>query len=151
MFLLLNHFENCQIKIIGDIFLSNFHNVKGPSGYLALSGSNVTRLWRYRQLICIISHYTIDFSINGLSTENHFRSQRTRTPFKIKANNCKFIDLEIRIELTRAILMPWFPNFQRNLTTHFRMFLYLETCFLRVTVSLLYCIKDTFSNLSLSN
>ena len=38
----------------------------------------------------------IDFSINGLSTENRLRSQRTPTPYKIKVNNCKFIDLVIR-------------------------------------------------------
>ena len=36
----------------------------------------------------------------------------------------------IRIKLTWA-------NFLRNSIIHFRMFLYLETCFLRVTVSLL--------------
>ena len=38
----------------------------------------------------------------------------------------------------RAILMPWFSNFLRNSTNHFRMFLYLVTCFLSITVSLLY-------------
>ena len=47
-----------------------------------------------------------DFSINGLSTENHLRLQRTPTPYKIKVNNSKLIDLEIRIELTRLILLP---------------------------------------------
>ena len=50
---------------------------------------------------------------------------------------CKLIDLVIRIELTRTILMPRFSNFLRNFIIHFRMILYLETCFLRVTVSLL--------------
>ena len=43
----------------------------------------------------------------------------------------------IRIELTRAILMRRFSNFLRNLTIHFRMFLYSVTCFQAVTVSLL--------------
>ena len=43
----------------------------------------------------------------------------------------------MRIELTRAILMPWYSNFLRNSTMHFHMFLYLETHFLRVTVLLL--------------
>ena len=41
-----------------------------------------------------------------------------------------------RIKLTRAILVPLFSNFLRNSSIHFRMFLYLETCFL-VTVLLL--------------
>ena len=31
-------------------------------------------------------NYTIDFSINGLSTENRLRAQRTSTPYKIKVN-----------------------------------------------------------------
>ena len=33
--------------------------------------------------------------------------------------------------------MPQFSNFLRNSIIHFRMFLFLVTCFLRVTVSLL--------------
>ena len=82
-------------------------------------------------------HFPIDFSINGLSTENCLRPQRTPTPYKIKVKNCKLIDLMIRIKFTRAILMPWFPNFLKTSIMHFRMFLYLVTCFLRVTVSLL--------------
>ena len=67
--------------------------------------------------------------MNGLSTENRLPSQRTPTPFKIKVNICKLIDLVIKIELT--------SNFNVTLIIHFRVFLYLETCFLRVTVSLL--------------
>ena len=55
----------------------------------------------------------------------------------IKVNNSKLIDLVIRIALTRVILMLWFSNFQRKSIINFRMFLYLETYFLRVTVSLL--------------
>ena len=47
------------------------------------------------------------------------------------------IDLVLRIELTRAISMPRFSNFLRNSTIYFRMFIYLVTCFLGVTVSLL--------------
>ena len=46
-------------------------------------------------------------------------------------------DLVIRIELTRAFLIPQFTTFLRNSLTYFLMFLYLVTCFLRVTVSLL--------------
>ena len=73
----------------------------------------------------------------GLSTENRLRSQQTQTRYTIKVNNCKLIDLVIRIELTRAILAPLFSNLLRNSTIHFWMFLYLENCFLRVRVSLL--------------
>ena len=87
-------------------------------------------------LVTVILCVTIDFSINGLITENRLVSQRTPTPYKIKVDNCKFIDLVIKIELTRAILIPRFSNFLRNSRTHFRMFLYLKTCFLRVTVEL---------------
>ena len=79
---------------------------------------------------------TIDFSINGLSIENRLRSPLAATPYKIKGNNCKLKDLVIKIESTREILMSHFSNFLRNLIVHFRMFLYLKTCFLRVTVSL---------------
>ena len=79
--------------------------------------------------------YTIDFSINGLSTEIRLRSQRTPTPCKIKVNNCKLIDLVIRIELTRAILVPRFSYFLRNTTIHIRTFLYLEICFLSIAYS----------------
>ena len=48
--------------------------------------------------------------------------------------------------------MPRFSNFLRNLTIHFRMFLYLVTCFLRVTVLLLcrsqdWAISSPFTNL----
>ena len=57
--------------------------------------------------------------------------------YKIKVNNCKLTDFVIRIELTRAILMQRFSNFQRNSTIHFCMFLYLVTYFRGVTVSLL--------------
>ena len=52
------------------------------------------------------------------------------------------IDLKVRIDLTRAILMPQFSNFLRNSIIHFRMFLYLVTCFLRVTDSLQCRLQD---------
>ena len=39
------------------------------------------------------------------------------------------------IELTRAILMTRLCDLLRNSTIHFRMYLYLVTCFVRVTVS----------------
>ena len=54
-----------------------------------------------------------EFSINGLSTVNH---NGPPTPSKIKVNNSKSKDLMINIEVTRAILMPRFSNFLRNLT-----------------------------------
>ena len=41
---------------------------------------------------------TIDLTINGLSTENRLRSQRTQTQYKINVNNWKLINLVIRIE-----------------------------------------------------
>ena len=63
----------------------------------------------------------IDFSVNGLSTEIAFDHNGPPTRYKMKVNTCKSIDLVIRIELTK------------NLTIYFRMFLYLVTCFLRVT------------------
>ena len=47
------------------------------------------------------------------------------------------MDFVTKIELTRTILVPRFSNLMRNSTIHFRMLLYLETCFLGVTVSLL--------------
>ena len=75
--------------------------------------------------------YSIDFSINGMSTANHLRPQWTPTPYKIKVNNCKLIDLVV------LILMLRLSNFLRNSTIHFCTFLYLVTCFPRVTVSLL--------------
>ena len=48
------------------------------------------------------------------------------------------IDLVIRIKLNQAIFMPGFSHFLGNRTINFSMFECLVTCFLRVTVSLLY-------------
>ena len=50
----------------------------------------------------------IDFSINGLCTENLSLTQRTPTPYK---NKSKLMDLVMRIELTRVILMPRLSDF----------------------------------------
>ena len=88
-----------------------------------------------------------DFSIYEQSTENRLRSQRTPTPYKIKLNNCKLIDFMIRIELTRAILMTRFSNFLKISINHIRMFLYLGTCFLRVTV-LFLCRSQAVSDIN---
>ena len=59
------------------------------------------------------------------------------TQYKIKLNNCKLINLVIKIQLTLEILMQRFSNFLKNSTFNFHRFLYLVTCFLRVTVLLL--------------
>ena len=80
---------------------------------------------------------TIDFSTGGLRKENRLRSQRTPTTNKMKVSNCELIDLVIRIEFTRLVLVAGFSNFLKNSIIHFRMILYLETCFLRVKVSML--------------
>ena len=56
------------------------------------------------------------------------------TPYKIKINRLIVV---MRIELTRAILMPGLSNFLSNSTIYFHMCLYLVPCFLRVMVSLL--------------
>ena len=73
----------------------------------------------------------IDFSINGLIAPK----------IDFRLNNCKLLiritHLVIRIELTILILMPRFSNVLRNSIINFCMFLYLATCFLRGTVSLL--------------
>ena len=61
-------------------------------------------------------------------------SQRTTNTIQ---NYSKLIYLVMRIELTRAILMPRFSNFQRNININFLMWLYLVACFLIVAVTLL--------------
>ena len=129
----------------------------------------------------------IDFSKNGLSTDDRLRSQRTSKPYKIKVNNCKFCDFLIRIKKKKkkkglfklktfdiilgnasnfySMMLKFsekfgypfsdvfifgnmfpeshgflifiiflffylrFSNFLRNSAIHFRLFLYLETCF----------------------
>ena len=88
----------------------------------------------------------IDFSINGPSTVNRLHHNGPLHPFKIQENNCKSINLVIRIELTEEILMLLFSNFLRNSTINFRVFLYLITCFPRVAVSLL-CRLQTVSKI----
>ena len=98
---------------------------------------------------------TIDFFINGLRTENRLRSQRTPKPYKNKLNNCKLIDLVIRIELTRAILVLRFLNFMKNSIVHFRMFFIFGNIFSEshgfVAMPVTSRIIETCSNLSLSD
>ena len=78
-----------------------------------------------------VIHLVIDFSIN-----NKFENANITTDpkhYKIKVNWQIWWILAIRIELTRTILTPRFSNFLRNLTIHFRMYLYLVTCLLFVS------------------
>ena len=83
-----------------------------------------------RQMQCSLhAHYEQAYAVQ------HYN--RPPTPYKNKVNNCKLIYLVTRIELTQAILMPRFSNYLWNSNIIFSMFLYLVTCFLRVTVSLL--------------
>ena len=93
----------------------------------------------------------IDFSINGLCTEN---LPVTTDPNTVQ-NYSKLIDLVIRIELTRAILMPRSSNFLRNFIIYFRMFLFYGNMFSEshgfVAMPVTSCIKDTCSNLFQSN
>ena len=56
---------------------------------------------------------------------------------KINVNIYKLIDLAVRIQLSRAILMLRLSNCLTNSIIHFRIFLYLESGFLRVAISLL--------------
>ena len=66
----------------------------------------------------------MDWALAASSTKTS-TSQRTLSTVQIKVNNWKSIDLVMRIELTRAILMTRFSNFLINSTIQFRMFLYL--------------------------
>ena len=47
-------------------------------------------------------------------------------------NESKLIELVMRIELSRAIVLPRLSNLLKNSTVHFRTILYLVACFLRV-------------------
>ena len=58
-------------------------------------------------IFCIV----IDLSINRLRTENRLRSQRIPTPYKIKVNNCKLIDLVIILEQFNATILNCFEKF----------------------------------------
>ena len=94
----------------------------------------------------------MDFYINGLSTENRLRSKRTTTQYKITVNNSKSIDL-IRIELTRAILMPTILKVSEEFEHQFSQVFILGNMFPEihgfVAMPVTSCIKDTCSNLSL--
>ena len=46
-------------------------------------------------------------------------SQRTLNTVKSKVNNCKLINLVIRIEFTRTILIPLFSNFLKKIDIQF--------------------------------
>ena len=88
--------------------------------------------------------------MNGLSTSGQFNN-RPPTPYKINVNNSKFIDFVDKNRVISTTLIALFSNFLRNSSIHFRMFLYLVTCFLRVTVWILYrsqgrTISSSFTN-----
>ena len=94
---------------------------------------------------------SIDISINGLSTENRLRSQRTPTPYKIRVNSCKLIDLVI-IELTNnfSASILKFPEKFDHPFSHICIF---ENIFSEshgfITMAVASCIKETRFNLSL--
>ena len=96
--------------------------------------------WQFTAIvyIFIILLGIIDFSIlmDYARTVSLNMSTSQRTPDTIQKYR-KLIDLVMRMQKTRAILMPRFSNFLRNLIIHFLLCLYLVTCFLRVRVSLL--------------
>ena len=77
--------------------------------------------------------WCIDFSINGQCTEHRPLFERTPTPCKIKVNWLICDANRVKSNNFNAAIL----NFLRNSTIHFSMFLYLVTCFLRVTVLLL--------------
>ena len=83
--------------------------------------------WRY----CIC--WAIDFSINWLRTENRFLSKRIPTPYNAGAN--WYIWWCGSSSQVRTIIIPWLSDFLKNSYIHFSTFLYLVTCFLRVTVT----------------
>ena len=83
------------------------------------------------------------------------RSQRTTTPYKIKVNNCKLIDLVIRIELTMASFNAKILKFSENFDHPFSHVFTFGDMFPEshgfIAMPVTSCIKDTCSNLSLSN
>ena len=76
----------------------------------------------HRLLYKLIVHGKLTFIITGRNSVRNWS---------------KLTDFVMRIELTWAILSPRLAGFQTNMTIHFRQFLYLITCYLRITVSLL--------------
>ena len=86
----------------------------------------------------------------------HGKSPSVTTDPNTVQNLYKLLDFVRRIKLTRAILLLTRANFLRNSTIDFCIFLYLVTCFPRVTVSLLCRLQAVLkiqvnSNTSLSN
>ena len=100
----------------------------------------------------------IDFSINGLSTENCLRSQRTPKPHKIKVNNCKLIDLVIfgdknRVNFSNfnATIFKFSEKFDHTFSHVFIFVNIFPESHGFVAMSVTSNIIDTCSNLSLSN
>ena len=97
---------------------------------------------------------TIDFSINGLTTENRLRSIRTPTPYKIKVNNCKLIDLAIRRVNSsnfNATILKFSKKFYNPFSHDFMFGNLFPESHGFVAMPVTSSIKDTCSNLSLSN
>ena len=97
--------------------------------------------------------YTIGFSIKGLGTENLLLPHRTHTQYKIKVNNCKLIDLVIRINWSN--FNAGILKFSEKFDDPFSQFFLFVNMFLEshgfVAMPVTSCIKDACSNLSLSN
>ena len=82
--------------------------VKGIRPEIIIEGIRNESKWEE-----IIIVRNIDFSINGLSTENHLRSQRTPKPFKIRVNIIIIIILESAVqgrERVRTLYQSKDPN-----------------------------------------
>ena len=94
---------------------------------------NRTTAWTYQVT------FTLVYSTHG-GMINRWPHQKTNTLDDVLARNStykkwsKLIDFVMRIELTSVILMTRLWDLLRNSTIHFRMYLYLVTCFVRVTV-----------------
>ena len=106
--------------------------------------------------VCTRLYMCMYVYVRGLSTENRLRSQRTKTPYEIKVNNCYLINLMIRIKLTSSsnlndMILKFSYKFD-HLFSHVFIFgnMFPESHgFLPMPVT--SCIKDIYPNLSLSN
>ena len=86
--------------------------------------------------------------------EKRTLSQRTTPPYKINVKNCKFIDLVIRIEVTRnfnATILKFSEKFDHPFSHVFIFGNMFPESHGFIAMPVTSCIKDTCSNLSLSN
>ena len=93
----------------------------------------------YKQLIdeIFLGYCDTEASLIYTLTEHEVSPSITTDPSTFQ-NKRKFVYLVMRIGLTRAILIPQHSDFLRNSTIQYSISLYLATCFVRVTVSLLW-------------